>query len=562
MPKQYIPLWHPDVHDFMGEQLYFYSMQIEQDYASRVGRILNVLRDTFHLEGVSCYSVLGRDDLLLRTWLPEQRSTEMTEGVANATGDDVRFTSMSVKVIDHWAFGDPIGESIVSRYSIDQILAVQDAVLVSESEEDHKAQSQNLVDDDLLHVMETGPGRGTRPVIKFYMALRRSSPANPQLFLDVYAKLKSQVFPKYSMRRGRRHTIGKVSAYLGDGSLANILLKGEANSVDAIVRFSVDVSKQSEPAGMRPESMVVANITDLGLTQRDNVSRTHAYRSAYSYTPLVQRWAPELYDGLEEDLVDPEALAEAERLALEFGLFRGWSEDDRSMLRSLLDMAVRGAKDRHYESIPQVVSAVQTWALSTEKEFLTRLPDLAYQCARLRIAIEQEAQLDEPEVMKQAGGLAAKWRDETGIVRQIREWAEVRPTVSIGDYAWKAWQLISLFNDGLDFLEFLDEAAIDQLGNKDYWDSLTAERNRVSHAVLWNLGISKDPPDGTPPEFQLIRQIADFSRSTRVLIDVAEILHKAATGDTESMARLGELVKGYASHDTVWKVQSFERIPS
>jgi len=290
MAERYHLRWHPSVHDYYGESLYFYllsSTELSPEWGDGVVRLASA---SGQRRGVSAYYVFGIYDLLLRMWLRNDDRLAFERTCVEELGCE-RVDPFVCNTVDYvWAEGfngnaiKPPGK-MIARYSRDLITAAQ----LDDGDSLAKLSADHLLYDwagarDFGEHEELG--------IRFFSMISRDRARPPD---PLY---------KESLEFLRRETIGAdqkavhlSSLFTGIG-VTDAIVEGSCSRIDEALAFVLKMTQSLRDDGLTGVSTLVVG---RALVEQDDLTL-----STDGDDGLLVRRASDTF-GLRPDALDLEA---------------------------------------------------------------------------------------------------------------------------------------------------------------------------------------------------------------------------------------------------------------
>lgn len=373
--KRPILLWHPQIHAFFGETLYFFALRFH-GYSKE---ILYGLRERFQekgVVGVCLYELFGSYDVLLRAWLTQANLT-VAQNIISETRELAATPAVfRVSEMRHWAFPHSPRQE-----ALHEVLGDSENILLAQAE----ARKGNT-DDRVPRYEEEGvtvyAALGEKAL--FYTAL--SFGQYGALPLITEQQIRKTLFEIFDTRREEVNAVQKVNVYLGDG-FAHALIKGCVENMRDARSFVVDLIIAPLLA-LVPETTTFA-ICSTEAIECDDISRDALDNFQRGRPPLwIQEWFPDFYriGGDDSTLLEVQLVIGENR-----ELIRSISDEDRQrLIQPLLEAVLTQNASRAVEAILPWFAQIEATLGDTSTWFsflrgLTQLDEAELQQAEIQI---------------------------------------------------------------------------------------------------------------------------------------------------------------------------------
>lgn len=291
-------LWHPDLHAYYGEELYYVGLRFS-GYRREVIEVVKRHLSILGLRGTCAYEVFGDYDVLLRFWVPI--GTFTTEVLPTVGRFENLMTRQVMKVGEafHWPFPEAPIDTVIDELGAktDVIKRIQEKVGRTDA---HPPEITEFVDGKLAFYGRLDETKN----MKFFTALNFQDRGGQTRAQEeqVRARLRSA----YEECLGGKGPATNVSIYMGDG-FAYAMIKGLVNSAQEARDFVLQITRSLE--GLQPFTTTFVVCENQPMEQ-DYLSDAAFARFSRGTSPWVQTWFPELY----QVAGDPDVVSEVTTL--------------------------------------------------------------------------------------------------------------------------------------------------------------------------------------------------------------------------------------------------------
>ena len=276
-----ILLWHPQIHEFFNETLYFFALRFRGYSRSHIERLRGEMLGQ-GIRGICLYELFGAYDILVRAWLTSTMFA-VVDGILEETPALASHPAV-FKVTDmmHWAFPNlPDGEALkILLADKERINVAQEQAENEEKQSFDQYESSGIAKYSAL---------GDQTI--FYTTLNFSQ--LPVISLAVEKEIKGVLTGVYRNCLAGKCAVSKVNIFFGEG-FSYALIKGAVNSLQGARDFIVEELVTSLK-NLVPETTTFATC-ERNPYESDNISRDGIEHFQLGSSPLwIETWFPELY---------------------------------------------------------------------------------------------------------------------------------------------------------------------------------------------------------------------------------------------------------------------------
>jgi hypothetical protein len=276
-----ILLWHPQIHEFFGETLYFFSLRF-RGYTKTILRDLQTSLGALGITGTCLYELFGAYDVLLKVWLTPVNLAKLESAFSDILELAAQPAAFRVTEMRHWAFREMPEEAILREVlrNKENILRAQEDATQKLSDRISKYQAANVLRYSPLGDNEL-----------FYTAL--SFGEFGSLALSTEGAIRQALFDVYERALDNTGPVRKINIYVGDG-FAHALIKGCVNNVREARNFVVE-SIITPLKALVPETTTFA-VCSTEAIECDEISEDALDKFQRGSPPLwIQDWFPDFY---------------------------------------------------------------------------------------------------------------------------------------------------------------------------------------------------------------------------------------------------------------------------
>lgn len=231
-------VWHPEVHQRLGETLYFFLVRLSPLNLREISSDLLEVLHAKQLGGVRVFPIFGAYDLLIRAWLHPSVSNSFRELLElELKGSSRSINTFAVEQIDRAWYGpeQTIDRELLSSLDEDSIRAAQSGL--------DQPLLQKLIDNQIVLVKD----QPSTEDLTFFIAISLEA-ANSTILVEVVLDIRNYL---------REHReIKNSSVYRGYG-FCSILFKGQVEKYFDVAKLPVWLSERFKAFGIRSETYLV-----------------------------------------------------------------------------------------------------------------------------------------------------------------------------------------------------------------------------------------------------------------------------------------------------------------
>jgi hypothetical protein len=349
-PETRVLLWHPVVHQYFEESLYYFLIRFGTYTATTYSQLRAFLEDEPGLPGYCMYTVLGIYDLLLRIWLNPVAYARLDQFLPDKAGI-AQVLAFRVDKQLHWKFGELADDGALlraaSKYTEDDYEQVQKGL---DPDTARRMEDDGLFCNEIL----TPPTR-----VKFYTVVGEPLPAYSPL-RDMIAEQVPKIAEDFHkiVRRARQssETLTRVSIYEGAG-FGWILFKGVVDDVHLASELAITFRGSLSRFGVTTTTLVIGDPDPL---EKDYLSPGSLRREA-QIDRRVAAFLPELYS---TRFVEPQRRRVIESYLNEKDIFRDLEPIDAEFMGNL----VLAAAVSEAGGVAELSDQLSGWFRDTERE--------------------------------------------------------------------------------------------------------------------------------------------------------------------------------------------------
>ena len=230
--KKQLLLWHPRVHEFYNESLYYFALRFRGYNRSLY---VNLKEELIRhgIIGICLYEIFGSYDVLLRVWLTPRLQSAIVR-ILSTSQDLILHSVFRVDNQRHWAFLQEPDESVLAE-------VITERTYVTDIQKHANQGKQNAlsryVDSHVIAFRDEEKNSNFKE--KFYSALSFSR-GGGSLSISDRKEVSKTLFEIQTESSEKDSPIVQMSVYLGEGELCQALIKGLCNNGLAARDFIVD----------------------------------------------------------------------------------------------------------------------------------------------------------------------------------------------------------------------------------------------------------------------------------------------------------------------------------
>ncbi|MFC1929501.1 hypothetical protein ACFLW6_01340 [Chloroflexota bacterium] len=283
--RQNILLWHPQVHDFFGENLYYFMLRFKGYNRNH----LETLKQQLEKEGIvgfCLYEVFGEFDILMRIWLT-LNGFHIINRILETFSNLMAYPFYRIIDQNHWAFTEYPNESNLQELLSNK--SIIDTIQRQRSQENTKTIIEQYEKGNVLRYKPRSSGT------KFYTTLTFGENGTISRRQEIEIKETMKRIQKDARSNQLEFKVKELSLYFCEQGIAHVLIKGVTDDVGGVRNLVVN-QIIPETRGLFPETTTFV-IAEEDPYESDDISTEALEKYSIGTPPLwIQLWFPNFYD--------------------------------------------------------------------------------------------------------------------------------------------------------------------------------------------------------------------------------------------------------------------------